>query len=159
MTAVERPDVFTLRQLRQMGLTDQEIGYFYDLPGAVVTGLFRQLGPLPQPLRWQSPTVFWTATGTVLALIRSGHVTLEAMRLGLGVSTRSEVARFVAVLVERGWVRKTPGKAATLGLTAQGQTLGSLIVLAQVRPEGGLERYRGPRVRSRSTPSQRGPQC
>lgn len=132
------PPPHKLTRLRQMGLTYQEIGHFYDVPGRVIQNEFENCGvqlPKRQPNHTQK---FWQKASTALALIRCGHRTYEALRQGLGYRSRSATHYFVEKLIALGWVTKTPGKAATLRLTPRAEHMGALIVPVRRQPNGDL---------------------
>ena len=133
-----------LSRLRRMGLTYREIARFYDVPGQVIKNRLEN-GRVPR-VKKESPRArrFWQKTSTALALIRRGYVTYGALQQRLGYRSKSATYYFIQKLIAKGWVTRTPGKAATLRLTPQGQQIGTLIVPVRQQSTGDLEECRYP---------------
>lgn len=133
------PDATTLAQLRRQRYTYHQIGEMYGASWQAVwdklnqKGLFKPTYPQPSALIRQSDI------GTTLALIRQGVQNEIAFQQALKTS-RSNTYRIIRRLIRDGLVQREPGKFNTLRLTAKGEEFAPLVIVAQRRPDGGLEK-------------------
>jgi hypothetical protein len=149
------PDAHKLARLRRIGLTCQEIGNFCGVSGGIIRNELEKQGRLKRGRHLSNPDDFWQKASTALALIRCGHATYEALRPRLGYRSRSAAYYLVDKLIALGWVSKTPGKAATLRLTTQGEQIGALIVPVRPHQDYGLVVCRYPPPNPRGKPNGR----
>ncbi len=153
--SVKLPDTRDLAKLRHIGLSYRTISHFYSVSARIVRPRFEKRGSQNKDRGSVYRSSFWQKASTALALIRYGFVTYEALRQGLGYRSRSSTYYFIDKLIALGWVTKTPGKAATIRLTVQGEKMGTLIVPVQQQPNGDLEVCRYRPVNSKDEPGER----
>lgn len=82
----------------------------------------------------------WQRINTALGLIRAGYATKGELAgiLGLRMTATYYLIQRMRWL---GWVRYTPGTVGTLRLTERGRQMAPYLALANLRPDGALERF------------------
>ncbi len=81
----------------------------------------------------------WQRMNTALGLIRAGYATKGELAeiLGLPLTTTYYL---IQQMRRVGWVKYTRGTVGTLRLTETGQRMAPYLALANLRPDGALER-------------------